>query len=253
MRPAGAAARRGARLALALACALAAAPGALAAQPAQAAPAAKGAGGPAADSAALALLERTAKAYQGARTLRAEFTQALVNPRTRTDLRSRGEFLQQGSAKFAFRFSEPPEDRIVSDGSVLWLYSPSTAKGQVLKMPRAAGAGLDLVTAVLREPAKRFTVTALGDTSLDGNGVRAMRLVPRAQGGPFQRAVVWLDLKSALVRKAEFTEASGLVRTVTFTRIRTGAALPKDAFTFTPPAGVRVIDQAALLGGSAKP
>lgn len=208
---------------------------------------------PVSDPSSLALLERASKAYQGARTLRANFTQSLVNPRTRTNLVSRGEFFQKGAQLFAFRFSEPAEDRIVSDGQVLWIYSPSTARGQVFKMPRAAGAGLDLAASVLNDPARRYTVTAVGDTTIESRAVRAVLLVPRAGGAAFMRATLWLDTENALVRRAAFTEASGLVRTVTFTGIRTGTALPRDAFRFTPPEGVRVIDQAAMLGGSVRP
>lgn len=203
-----------------------------------------------ADSSALALLERAAKAYQGARTLRAAFTQAITNPRTRTDLRSSGEFFQRGADRFAFKFAAPAEDRIVSDGQVLWLYAPSTTRGQVFKLPRGAGMGMDLASSVLKEPAKRYTVTALGDTTLDGRAVRAVRMVPKAQGAPFTRATLWLDTQSALVRRAEFIEASGLVRTLAFTNIRVGASLPRDAFVFVVPDGVRVIDQAAMLGGT---
>lgn len=208
---------------------------------------------PRSDSASIALLERAGRAYKGARTLRAAFTQELVNPRTRTHLLSTGEFFQKGAQLFAIRFSQPAEDRIVSDGRVLWVYSPSTARGQVFKMERAAGAGLDLASSVLTEPARRYTVTALGDTTLDGYAVRAMLLVPRSPNAPFLRANIWLDAANALVRRAVFTEASGLVRTVTFTAIRTGTTLPRDVFRFTPPEGVRVIDQAAMLGGSVRP
>ena len=106
---------------------------------------------------------------------------------------------------------------------------------------------------MLTEPARRYTVTAAGDTMLDGRAVRGMLLVPRSANAPFMRATLWLDTENALVRRATFTEASGLVRTVTFTSIRTGAALPRGVFTFTPPEGVRVIDQAAMLSGSVRP
>jgi len=208
---------------------------------------------PRSDSASIALLERAGRAYKGARTLRAAFTQELLNPRTNSTLRSAGEFFQKGEQLFAFRFNAPAEDRIVSDGKVLWLYSPSTAPGQVFKLPRAAGAGLDIAASVLTEPAKRYTVTAVGDTTLDGRAVRGMLLVPRASNAAFLRATLWIDGENALVRRAAFTEASGLVRTLTFTRVRTGTTLPRGVFTFTPPAGVRVIDQAAMLGGSGRP
>ncbi len=205
------------------------------------------------DAAALKLLERASAAYQGARTLRAEFTQTLVNARTRTEFTSAGEFFQRGAAHFAFRFSRPPEDRIVSDGQALWLYSPSTVRGQVYKLPRGAGAGMDIASSVLRDPAQRYTVSAVGDTTFDGRLVRAVRLVPKAQGVAFTRAVLWIEPQSALVRRAEFAEATGATRTLTFSNVRTGVALPRDVFVFVPPAGVRVIDQAAMLGGSGRP
>jgi outer membrane lipoprotein carrier protein len=205
------------------------------------------------DSTALALLERTSRAYLSARTLRAEFIQTLTNPRTGNIMRARGEFLQRGPQQFAFVFTEPAEDRIVADGEILWLYLPSTAKGQVLKVPRAAGAGLDLAASVLREPRARYRVEGGDESLIDGRAVRAVRITPRTSDAPFARGTLWIDTQDALVRRAELTEHTGLVRLLDFTRVRTGVELPRDAFTFTPPPGVRVIDQAAMLGGSVPP
>lgn len=203
-----------------------------------------------ADSAAYALLERAATAYQSARSLRATFTQTLTNPRTQTVLRSGGEFFQRGTEHFAFVFSDPPEDRIVADGTVLWLYLPSAAKGQVLKVPRAAGAGLDLASALLREPRRRYTIVSAEDATVAGRAVRAIALKPRTADSPFTAATIWVEPASALVRRVQITEASGLVRDLTFVTVTAGGTLPADAFVFNPPPGVRVIDQAALLGGS---
>lgn len=200
------------------------------------------------DSANVALLERTAATYRGTRSLRAEFTQLITSARGGTPMRSSGEFFQQGSQKFAFRFTTPIDDRIVADGEVLWLYLPSAAKGQVLKVPRAVGAGLDIAAAVLREPAKRFIITGLRDSTIENTAVRTIRLAPRSgSDAPFTKATLWIDPRTAVVRRAEFTELSGLQRTLEFRKVRTGTTLPAGVFTFTPPAGVKVIDQAALL------
>lgn len=204
----------------------------------------------AADTAALVLVERAAEAYLSARSLRAGFMQTLTNPRTGNVMRARGEFLQRGAEQFAFQFSEPAEDRIVADGEVLWLYLPSTAKGQVLKVPRAAGAGLDIASSVLREPRARYRVESGDESVIDGRSVRAVKLAPRTNDAPFARATLWIDTREALIRRAEFIEHSGMIRLLDFTSVRTGVALPREAFVFTPPPGVRVIDQAALLGGS---
>jgi outer membrane lipoprotein carrier protein len=205
------------------------------------------------DSAVIVLLEETAIAYRSPRTFRADFAQTLTNPRTGTVYASRGEFFQQGAERFAFRFSDPPDDRIIADGDVLWLYLPSTAKGQVLKVPRAAGGGMDLVAMVLRDPAQRFIITAGADTVVGTVRVRTIVLTPRTFQSAFTRGTLWVNAATALVRAAEFVEASGLVRRIEFSRIRLGEAMPTGTFTFVPPAGVRVIDQAALLGGTVPP
>ena len=212
--------------------------------------AAQSAGGPA-DSAALALLERTAAAYTGARTLRADFTQTLTTSRAGAPLRSRGTFLQQGAQRFAFRFTEPAEDRIVADGTGLWLYLPSTMRGQAIRMPRgaAAGAGLDLVGSLLDAPGRRYVVRAAGDTTLDGRAVLRLTLTPRAGSAPFTGATLLIDPAGPVIRRATLLEPTGFTRTLEFTRVRLGGALPRDAFRFTPPPGVRVVDQAALLAG----
>ena len=204
-----------------------------------------------ADAEVAALLDRTATAYTGARTLRAAFTQTLTTSRAGAPLRSRGEFLQQGARRFAFRFTEPAEDRIIADGDGLWLYLPSTAKGQAIRMPRgaAAGAGLDLVGGLLTEPTRRYAVRAAADTLLEGRVLRRMTLTPRSGGAPFTTATLWIDPTGPVIRRAILLEPTGFTRTLDFTQVRLNARLPRGAFTFIPPAGVRVIDQAALLGG----
>lgn len=205
------------------------------------------------DSAALLLVERAAARYASARTLRAEFEQEISSARGGVINRARGEFLQRGARQFAFRFTSPPDDRIVADGEILWLYLPSSMKGQVLKVPRAVGGGLDLASALLKEPRRRYIVTALPDTVLTTTAVQVVRLVPRSGDALFTKATLWLDPKSALIQQTEITEPSGLVRRIRFGKIRSGVSIPADAFKFVPPAGVRVIDQAAMMGGSSRP
>lgn len=203
---------------------------------------------PARDSLARVLVDRAAATARRTETLRADLTQVLSNPRAGTTLLSRGEFLQQGPTRFAFRFTEPAEDRIVADGRAIWLFLPSTMPGQVLKLPTVAGAGLDLIGTLLRDPTTRYAITGLGDTTVEGRRLARVALVPRGSA-PFIRATLWLEPRTAEIAIAEFQEPSGLLRRLTLARIRRGGRLPADAFVFTPPPGVRVVDQAALMGG----
>lgn len=197
----------------------------------------------ASDAEALALLESTAAAYRSDRTLRADFTQTLVSTRSNDAMTSTGTFYQRGETEFGFHFSSPSEDRIISDGTSLWLYIPSTVKGQVIKVPRALGGGFDIATAVLNDAARRYTVTAGRDSVVDGRTVSEIQLAPRTPDVPFIRATLWIDAGSKVIRRAEFTEPLSMVRTLVFMNIRTGGQLPADAFRFTVPEGVRVVDQ----------
>ena len=95
------------------------------------------------------LVDRAARQYRAARTVRATFEQTLTSPATGTVYPARGEYFQSGGSRFALRFTEPSGDAIVNDGTSLWLYLPSAAKGQVIKMPSQAGAGLDVLAELL--------------------------------------------------------------------------------------------------------
>lgn len=202
---------------------------------------------PAQDSSA-ALLDRAARAYASVRTVRAQFAQTLTNPGTNSAHASHGEFFQRGASRFAFRFSDPPGDAIVSDGAALWVYLPSAVKGQVLKMPGEAGAALDFLTQLLAAPREHYTVAARTDTSIGSHPVAVFALSPRNGNAPFTHATLWLGRDDLLLWQLEAVEPSGLVRRVTFSAIRTNVELPHGALAFTVPEGVRVIDQAALFG-----
>lgn len=196
-----------------------------------------------------ALLDRAAREYASIRTVRAQFEQTLTNPNTGATRTAQGEFFQRGPSRFALRFSDPAGDAIVSDGGALWLYLPSSAKGQVLKLPREAGAGLDFLTQLLTAPREHYAVSVLGDTMVGPRATAVFALTPTGANAPFTRATLWVGRRDAFLWQVETVEPSGLVRRVRFTAIRTNVPLPGNALTFRVPEGVRVIDQMALLGG----
>jgi len=199
-----------------------------------------------------ATLQRASAAYAKARTVFATFERTLVNPLTGTTNVSRGELRAAPGGKLAVNFTEPKNDRVVSDGSVLWAYMPSTNPGQVIKMPLAAGGGaiggVDLVGQLLTDPGSKYTAKAAGAATVSGRATHAISLTPK-HPMQFTTATVWVDDADATLRQFEATDANGLVQRVRFLSVQKNVAPPKDAFTFTPPAGVHVVDQAALFGG----
>ena len=194
------------------------------------------------------LVDRAARLYRAARTVRASFEQTLTSPATGTTHLAKGEYFQSGRSRFALRFSDPNGDMIVDDGETLWLYLPSTAKGQVIKMPAQAGQGMNVLGQLLSAPKSSYVTVRVRDEQLDAHATAVFALSPSSGDLPFTHATLWIGTSDALIWQLEMTEPSGLVRRVRFTAVRTDAALPADALTFTMPPGVKVIDQAALFG-----
>jgi outer membrane lipoprotein carrier protein len=200
---------------------------------------------------AMALYRAAAAKFADAKTMRARFEQTLISPVIKTPRVSRGELMQRPPHRFAFRFTDPAGDAVVADGEALWVYLPSTAKGQVLKLPREVGGAFDVVARLLANPGDRTQVSVVpARERVGGEDVTAFVLTPRAAGAPFQTARVWIGA-DRLVRQIEVEEPGGLRRRLRFMSMRLGVTLPKRAFVFDVPAGVRIIDQAALLGPGA--
>jgi outer membrane lipoprotein carrier protein len=183
-------------------------------------------------------LNRAVAAWSRVKTARATFDQTIVNSLTGNTLKSSG--------KLSVRFDDPATDRIVADGRYVWLYLPSTTPGQVIRSRLGEGGTgtVDLTAQFLTSPRTRYDITPLGTKTVSGRATHVYRLVPKAgHEAQFKSAVVYIDDKDASVRQFEVTEPSGLQRTVTLTSFRANVPVDAKAFTFTPPAGTRIVDR----------
>lgn len=192
------------------------------------------------------LLDRAVARWARVKTARATFEQTIVNSLTGNTVTATGEYQQQRPGKLSVRFDNPATDRIVADGKQVWLYLPSSAPGQVMRSPLGGGGTgtVDLTAQFLTAPRSRYTVTAGGAAIVSGRATHAFTLVPKVGGGAqFRTATVYVDDADATVRQFEVTEQSGLQRKVRLTSFRTNVPVDAAAFTFSPPAGVRIIDR----------
>lgn len=193
---------------------------------------------------AASIVGRAARVYESITNLRADFTQRIEDSMIGT-YDSHGALMQQGQNRLSMRFGDPAGDAIVVDGEQVWVYTPSTAPGQVIRMPIPTGAryGLNVLSWILDKPAERYHMRYLRADKVNGRAVDVVELIPLSSELPFSRAVVWLDREDALPRRLEISERRGGVRTITLTHVRTNTTLPAGAFTFTVPDGVRIVDQ----------
>ena len=194
------------------------------------------------------LFDRAAGEYKAARTIRTTFDQTLTNPMAGAPQHSRGDYLQGEGSRFAIRFSDPAGDAVVNDGTSLWLYLPSSAKGQVIRMPSQATAGMDFLSALLSAPRTDYVVQRVRDETVDAHSTTVYSLLPKRDDMPFTRATLWIGKSDALIWQLETAEQGGLARRVRFRSVEMNADISAGAFTFTVPAGVKVLDQDALFG-----
>ncbi|MEO7042963.1 MAG: outer membrane lipoprotein carrier protein LolA [Gemmatimonadaceae bacterium] len=202
-----------------------------------------------------ATLKRAVAAYNGAASISARFNQTVTNPLTSRALTTSGELVRKLPNLLSISFNGKDPDRIVSDGSELWVYLPSTAPGQVIKIPAASGeAGMliDPMGQILSAPSASYAITDAGTEKIDGRATHAITLTPKSSSSLFTRATLWIDDSTGLVWQLESTEPSGLVRKITVTQFRTNVPVPRSTFQFTPPPGVRVIDAGGMLGGQGR-
>ena len=190
-------------------------------------------------------LDHAAATYQTIRTLSAEFTQIVANPLLGSPDTTRGRLYQMRPSHFAMRFTHPRGDRIVADGRNLWLYTPSTTPGQVIRtgIPTTGTTGPNLIGQFVERPRERYRARYVRADSAAGRETDEVALVPRSTDLPYSEAVVWIDRKDGLVRRIEIEESSGQRRTLVLDKVAVNRGVPGREFTFSPPAGLRVVDQ----------
>lgn len=188
-----------------------------------------------------AILRATSRAYEGVRSLRAEFQQEIHNPLLGRTTRSSGTLYQRQPDRFLMEFSDPDGDVIVSDGQYFWLYYPSVDARQVIRAPRGPQ-GMDLHAQFIGDPVSRFQATSHGTESVGGRPAHVLTLVPREPAG-YRSLKVWIDASDHLVRRFELTEDNRSVRRFELSDLAVNPSLPDRLFEFTPPPGAQVIQR----------
>ena len=192
------------------------------------------------------ILDRAVAAWSKVKTARASFEQTITNSLTGSSANARGELQQQRPNRLAIRFTEPAGDRIIADGTFIWIYLPSSQPGQVIKRSAAdrAAVPLDITGEFLTDPRTRYDVTGAGSSTVAGHAAHALVLLPKAgTQKQFDKATIWIDDDDGLIRQFEVVEPSGVTRRIRITSLEPNASVDRSVFSFTPPAGVRVVER----------
>lgn len=198
---------------------------------------------PTAAQEASSVLRRAEEAYHELATIRAEFTQTIINPMLGDPEISSGVLFLAVPDRFAMRFTEPAGDRIVADGEWLWIYTPSTVPNQVIKQPvPEAGANTpNLFAQFVERATERYHAQYLSADEVMGDSVDVIRLTPLIGNAWFDEATISVSRDTGLLRKLEFTEESGQKRLLVLTTIQPDGNISDRELRFEVPNGARVV------------
>lgn len=191
-------------------------------------------------------IDRAVAAWAKVKTVRGTFEQTVSNSLTGTSATAHGDYAQERPNRLSIRFRAPDSGSIVSDGKVLWIYLPSSTPGQVVK--RAAtdrsAVPIDFTGEFLQAPRAKYDLTPIGTKTVESHATHGFKAVPKP-GTPsaFTTASVWIDDDDSLIREFQGTDSNGVTRTIRITSLEPNAALDRATFTFTPPPGVKIVDQ----------
>jgi outer membrane lipoprotein carrier protein len=191
---------------------------------------------------AIAVLQAAETAYHASETIRAEFTQTIVNPMLGPPESSTGVLFLAPPDRFAMRFDDPEGDRIVADGTWLWLFTPSTVPDQVIRqpVPESGPATPNLFAQFVDRPLERYNAAYVGPAVVQEREVERVRLVPKVDGLPFREALLYVS-DDGLLRKLDLVEDTGQRRSFLFETVKVNVAIADAELRFDPPKGVRVI------------
>lgn len=189
------------------------------------------------------VLARAQRAYDSMTTLRADFTQTLINPMLGGPESSRGVLYLAPPGRFAMRFTRPAGDRVVADGRWLWIYTPSSVPDQVIRqpIPKAGANTPNLFAQFVDHPLNRYRATYVGADTVGGEAVDVVRLVPRAPDMPFTRADLAIARRDGWPRRLSLVEASGQHRVLVFAPPTVNRGIPPAEVRFIVPKGTKVV------------
>lgn len=190
---------------------------------------------------AAAVMDGVQKFYQTTADFKAKFRQTYVYKVYGRTQVSSGKVFFKKPGRMRWDYDKPVPKLFVSDGQMLWVYEPQ--ESQVFRRSLRSS---QLPVALTFMSGKgrledEFTGKLLASTD-DKNWL--LELTPKKNAGDYQVLRLKVDRTTFQVQASTVVDPVGNTNTVEFSDIENNKGLPDKGFEFTPPAGVRIIEDA---------
>ena len=178
--------------------------------------------------------KRLKAALKNMDNLSAEFKQTLRDEDKKIVQQSRGTLKLQRPGKFAWIYTDPFEQRIVADGSELWIYDVELE--QVTVKPMDAGLSNAPIMILMKQSdvSEEFTISEVGQRKY----LYWIELRPNASD--LEYTTIYIGLEEGSVRAMELQDQFGQSTQIVFENLRVGVVHDPATFKFVPPPGVDV-------------
>lgn len=168
----------------------------------------------------------------------ATFEQQVIDRSGKVVERATGTFAFQRPGKFRWAYDKPHKQLLVGDGQKLWIHDPDLNQVTVKRMdaalsstPAALLAGRDDITTL-------FTLRDAGSQ----DGLNWVEANPKSKDTGFER--VRLGLNGKTLAAMELHDQLGGRTMLRFNDLKANASVAGTQFTFTPPKGADVMEDA---------
>jgi outer membrane lipoprotein carrier protein len=183
------------------------------------------------------------KVYRDVDSFEADFEQTYRNRLLDRTRESSGHVWLRPPSKMRWEYDPPSKNLIVADGRHLFVFEPEP--NQVVKMP-VSGSELPSVMAFLtggRSLSEDYSVVEVHREKMAPQGLAGLELHPRNPSTVVSRVVLVVNRESGQVQRTVLVEPEGNTNTFVWSKVATSVTIPDSRFSFTPPAGARLVER----------
>jgi outer membrane lipoprotein carrier protein len=166
--------------------------------------------------------------------LSTEFKQTLLDEDKNVVQQSSGTLALQRPGKFAWHYTEPFEQRIIADGSELWIYDVELDQVTVKPMDEGLANAPIMILMKQADISEQFEVSEVGQRKF----LYWVELLPHA--GDLEYTHIYIGIDDNSVRAMELQDQFGQSTQIVFENLRLDVVHDPATFRFVPPPGVDV-------------
>jgi outer membrane lipoprotein carrier protein len=175
---------------------------------------------------------------QSTKTATARFEQQVLDRSGKVVERASGTFAFARPGKFRWTYEKPHKQVLVGDGAKLWIHDPDLNQVTVKRIDQAISSTPAALLAGRDDITRLFTLRDAGSA----DGLNWVEATPKAPDTGFDR--VRLGLQGRTLAAMELHDQLGGRTLLRFHDVKANAAVPADTFTFVPPRGADVLEDA---------